>query len=84
MSFLHSISSLTEHALPQNKWWCETCYEIPENGQPQRHAEVRDMIDIGDTQVPKPESIKVHMGLCVENCLVGEMMSGAGSFGMWG
>jgi len=42
------------------------------------------MIDIGDTQVPKSESIKVHMGLCIENCLVGEMMSGAGSFGMLG
>lgn len=28
--------------------------------------------------------IKVHLGLCTELCLVGEMMSGAGSFGMWG
>jgi hypothetical protein len=24
------------------------------------------------------------MGLCVEDCLVSEMMSGAGSYGMWG
>jgi len=42
------------------------------------------VIDIGDTRVPEPESIKVHMGLCIENCLVGEMMSGAGSLGMGG
>jgi len=32
----------------------------------------------------KKEDIKVHMGLCVDNCLVGEMMAGAGSIGMWG
>lgn len=30
------------------------------------------------------QGIKVLMGLCTELCLVGEMMSGAGSFGMWG
>lgn len=32
----------------------------------------------------KKESIKVFLGLCVENCLVREMMSGSGSAGMWG
>ncbi|MCJ1310759.1 hypothetical protein MMC25_004425 [Agyrium rufum] len=29
-------------------------------------------------------SIKVHFGLCVEQCLVGEMYSGSGEGGMWG
>jgi hypothetical protein len=28
--------------------------------------------------------LKVFLGLCVKGCLVGEMMSGAGSGGMWG
>jgi hypothetical protein len=38
----------------------------------------------GTTQVISKETIKVHMGLCLEHCLVGEMMAGAGSHGMWG
>lgn len=28
--------------------------------------------------------VKVYSKLCVEHCLVSEMMSGAGSNGMWG
>ena len=28
--------------------------------------------------------VKVFSKLCVEHCLVGEMMSGSGSNGMWG
>jgi hypothetical protein len=30
------------------------------------------------------QEIKVHMGLCVDTCLVGELMSGAGEGGMCG
>lgn len=33
---------------------------------------------------PSNETIKVHMGLCVEECFVEMMMAGAGSNGMWG
>jgi len=29
-------------------------------------------------------AVKVYSKLCVEHCLVSEMMSGAGSNGMWG
>lgn len=29
-------------------------------------------------------TVKVYSKLCVEHCLVGEMMAGAGSGGMWG
>ena len=64
------------------RWWCENCYEIPnqivlyEGGS--WEAETTGVCRRQEKQV------KVHMGLCVENCLVGEMMSGAGSNGMWG
>lgn len=62
------------------KWWCENCYEIPNHvqapGSPQRRAS-------GDAGEGHAEQ-KVYMGLCVEECLVTEMMSGAGSNGMWG
>jgi hypothetical protein len=33
--------------------------------------------------VNQEENVKVHMDLCVDNCLVGDMMAGAGSNGMW-
>jgi hypothetical protein len=38
---------------------------------------------LGGSQGLSSKEIKVHMGLCVETCLVREMMSGAGSAGMW-
>ena len=68
-----------------NKWWCEDCYTIiksearmhmPQNGQ----YTTLDGGNWGSSQ----DSIKVHLGLCIEDCLVGEMMVGAGSNGMWG
>lgn len=59
-----------------NKWWDESCYQILETG---RQAEVRQ-----DVTESSSSSIKVHLGFCIEYCLIGEMMSGAGSFGMWG
>jgi len=64
-------------------WWCEKCYEIPSHayapGSPQPWE------SSGTSSSGNPEkNVKVHMGLCVENCLVSEMMSGAGSNGMWG
>jgi hypothetical protein len=64
-----------------HKWWCEDCYEIPEHchgaGSPHQWEAA------GGTLGGHPEkNVKVHMGLCVEHCLVAE--SGAGSNGMWG
>ncbi len=63
-----------------HKWWCEDCYEVPDSSLLSGSAVA------GDTQIgARPDqNVKVHMGLCVENCLVTEMMSGAGSNGMWG
>lgn len=58
-----------------NAWWCESCYTPPEkvtNGE-------------GSLQAGSSNgSIKVHLGLCVENCLVAELYSGVGEGGMWG
>jgi hypothetical protein len=64
-----------------HKWWCEDCYEIPEHG----HGAPYQWATAGTTLGGHSEkNAKVHMGLCVEDCLVAEMMSSAGSNGMWG
>ncbi|KAI9719715.1 MAG: hypothetical protein M1828_006148 [Chrysothrix sp. TS-e1954] len=65
------------------KWWCELCYSGTDAGK--RLPEVRhDTLEAGTLPFQAQDKIKVHMGLCTETCLVSEMMSGAGSFGMWG
>ena len=58
-----------------NSWWCESCYTPPdkisnEDGIPQASS--------------SDGTIKIHLGLCVENCLVSELYSGVGEGGMWG
>ena len=53
-------------------WWCESCYPGAADSE-----SLSD--DIGGDR-----SIKVHDGMCVENCLVGELYSGGGEGGMWG
>lgn len=68
-----------------NRWWCESCYEEPisrTNAQNGAHPEIN-----GWTAPQAGEmapTVKVYSKLCIEHCLVGEMMSGAGSNGMWG
>jgi hypothetical protein len=65
-------------------WWCEACYEIPDKGYNTLNEPLPwEAVVAGPVQEPE-KNVKVHMGLCVESCLVGEMMSGAGSNGMWG
>lgn len=65
-----------------NKWWDEPCYSTGTRTELQQQELMQDLVS---GLVTKPqEDIKVHMGLCVERCLVGEMMAGAGSAGMWG
>ncbi|KAL8658455.1 MAG: hypothetical protein Q9226_000987 [Calogaya cf. arnoldii] len=53
-----------------NVWWCEDCYTPPVGGS----KRVRKAAG----------KIKVHMGLCVQECLVQELYTGAGEGGMWG
>jgi hypothetical protein len=60
-----------------HKWWCEDCYELPDI--PPNTKEL-----LGSSKGRAEQDIKVHMGLCIENCLAPSMMAGAGSNGMWG
>jgi len=59
-----------------HKWWCEDCYEVDLRPNLAAQWEAQS--------ARSGKIVKVHMGLCVETCLVGEMMSGAGGDGMWG
>lgn len=75
-----------------HRWWCADCYN------PKLSRNLKDLEPLSTntectTTVPQSgrsssssngkDSVKVWNGLCVENCLVGEMMAGAGSNGMW-
>jgi hypothetical protein len=82
-----------------NRWWCEDCYHNPLSRLHMRtemqQVEIEaDLLREGWSSVvmgpegrsvlgPKTE-VKVYSKLCVEHCLVSELMSGAGSNGMWG
>ena len=64
------------------KWWCEACYdsEYDTRTAMQKVELLEDQAQVNNANL----EFKVHLGLCVESCLVSEMMSGAGSYGMWG
>ena len=64
------------------KFWDENCY--PEQYLGMRTKEVSEEFDLESAPKCQRSDIKTHKGLCIESCLVGEMMQGAGSFGMWG
>ncbi|KAK3684581.1 hypothetical protein LTR37_020144 [Vermiconidia calcicola] len=75
-----------------NRWWCEDCYKDPVSRMHMRtemqQLEAREDLREGGwetlTSRTTGPAVKVYSKLCVEHCLVGEMMSGAGSNGMWG
>lgn len=70
-----------------HKWWDENCYSVTsvsKRTELQQTEFLENTEPDGSTRVLAKQSIKVHMGLCVSSCLVGEMMAGAGSNGMWG
>ncbi|CAK3912177.1 hypothetical protein DOTSEDRAFT_176238 [Lecanosticta acicola] len=79
-----------------NRWWCEDCYQEPISRAHLRtemqQVELREDLERnGWASVPRAPgsadpagTVKVFSKLCVEHCLVGEMMAGAGSGGMWG
>lgn len=79
------------------RWWCESCYEEPvsrihlrtELQQVELREELRQNgwdggVDREGNVAGRGPPVKVYSKLCVEHCLVSEMMSGAGSNGMWG
>ena len=70
-----------------HKWWDEDCYTgstIAQRTELQQTEFTESVQTNGTTHLIPKQTIKVHMGLCVDQCLVGEMMAGAGSNGMWG
>jgi hypothetical protein len=70
-----------------HKWWDEDCYAgsaLAQRTELQQTEYTESVQSNGTTSLVPQQIIKVHMGLCVEHCLVGEMMAGAGSNGMWG
>ena len=67
------------------KWWCEACYQPAMTLTQLQQQELLQLEDwSSETRNSEQKDIKVYNGLCVETCLVGEMMSGAGEGGMWG
>ncbi|KAI8937008.1 hypothetical protein NX059_006231 [Plenodomus lindquistii] len=70
-----------------HKWWDEDCYTgstVAERTELQQTELTESLHPNGTSNMIPKQTIKVHMGLCVEACLVGEMEAGAGSNGMWG
>ena len=62
------------------RFWCEDHYKT-ENIY--THMQQIEPMENGG-QPGLRMSLKVHLGLCTEFCLVDEMMYGAGGGGMWG
>jgi hypothetical protein len=70
-----------------HKWWDEDCYAgstVAQRTELQQTEITETLQTNGTTKMIPKQTIKVHMGLCVDQCLVSEMMAGAGSNGMWG
>ena len=65
-----------------NKFWCESCYQTSETSTYTRMQKVEAEENMNPPGLRM--GIKVHLGLCIEDCIVGEMYNGAGSGGMWG
>jgi hypothetical protein len=65
-----------------SKWWDEKCYSPGTRTELQNTELLQDWHTV-QSDAPAKEDIKVHMGLCVDTCLVGEMMVGSGAGGMW-
>ena len=84
------------HCESCHRWWCGDCYNPKRAGKSRileavmdqsglSYLPTADELSMDDTTGSGAgKSVKVFNGLCVENCLVGEMMAGAGSGGMWG
>lgn len=60
-----------------HKWWCERCYDATDDSTSNKILEGRP---VGATS---GKHAKVHMGLCVESCLVSQMILGAKRNRMW-
>lgn len=76
-----------------HRWWCADCYNptiskklsdlerLSEAGL--SYLPSREELDNGATSGDRGDHIKVFNRLCVQHCLVGEWMIGAGGGGVW-
>ncbi|ETI22735.1 hypothetical protein G647_06811 [Cladophialophora carrionii CBS 160.54] len=74
-----------------HRWWCADCYNPKLSRQLITDIERLSTTSAGFLPAnaikggsSEGDRVKVFNGLCVENCLVGEWMAGAGGGGMWG
>lgn len=70
-----------------NKWWCEDCYQEPVSRAKRQHPNspedgLQDDSGWALEALSANAAVKVYSNLCVETCLVGEMLPVAD--GMWG
>ena len=78
------------HCESCHKWWCIDCYNPKQNSGLQTLEQLRDAgmdMYLSGRELITPNAannVKVFNGFCVESCLVGEWMAGAGGGGMWG
>lgn len=83
------------HCESCHRWWCGSCYNTNKSMKMQQLETFVNLTGLylpqsgeletdGTAGQGKGVNIKVFNGLCIDNCLVGEMMAGAGSGGMWG
>ncbi|CAF9922443.1 MAG: hypothetical protein GOMPHAMPRED_002553 [Gomphillus americanus] len=61
------------------KFWCEDHYHIQD-----LHRTQQPEISGSSNSNKSTSRLKVHLGLCIEKCLVMELLSGSSSDGMWG
>lgn len=84
---------VNRHCDSCHRWWCADCYDPKQTNKLKNLERLSDAgllylpteeeLALPESSTSQEQSIKVFNGFCVENCLVGEMMAGAGSMGMW-
>lgn len=61
------------------KWWCESCYQpTTRTALQQLELMQQAMLSSQVSEGKGKQEIKVHVGLCVDSCLVGKLMSSNG------
>jgi hypothetical protein len=70
-----------------HKWWCEDCYQEPVSRAKRQHPNspedgLQDNSGWALESLSVNATVKVYSNLCIETCLVGEMLPVAD--GMWG
>ena len=71
-----------------SKFWCESCFNYKKFDPYKTMTKIGAPTDVSAARYTGGKGLedisKVYLGLCIEDCLVSELMAGAGSGGMWG